>query len=91
MNSPNDQQERSETEQWVQRARQGDVDAFSQLVCRYRVQVCRFVQRLTGQSATADEIAQEVFLSAYQSLDRFEGQGEFSGWLMGIAKKKTLS
>lgn len=79
------------TDTLVQRAQSGDRDAFCELVGRFHRRVLGMVLRMVGDRDLADEVAQEVFLAAYQSLEQFDQQSEFSTWLMGIAKNKSLS
>ena len=69
----------------VQRARQGDVRAFNDLVRRYRPRIYALALHVTGNESDADDIAQDVFIRAYRALDAFEGRGEFFRWLYRIA------
>ncbi len=51
--------------------------------------VRRFLRQLTrGNSAWADDLAQDTFIQAYQSLDRFRGDAAFLTWLLGIAHNR---
>ena len=75
----------SSDEVLVDRARHGDLDAFTELVERYQVQVYNLCLRLTSQPADAADVAQEVFLRVYTHLDRFRGQGRFRSWIYRIA------
>ncbi|ADU50535.1 RNA polymerase, sigma-24 subunit, ECF subfamily [Thermaerobacter marianensis DSM 12885] len=69
----------------VQRAREGDLDAFTALVERYQVAVYNLCLRLTNQPADAADAAQEVFLRVYTNLRRFQGRGPFRSWVYRIA------
>ncbi len=63
-----------------------DRTAFSELVRRHQSAVRRFLRQLTrGDAAWADDLAQETFLQAHRSLDRFRGDASFTTWLLGIA------
>ncbi len=65
---------------------QGDQHAFRQLVLRYQSPVRRWARRLcNGDEAAADDLAQEVFIKVYRSLDTYRGQARFSTWLYRIA------
>jgi RNA polymerase sigma-70 factor (ECF subfamily) len=65
-------------------AQQGDVDAFNRLVLHYQNAVYNIAYRLTGDGATADDVTQEAFISAYHAIGRFRG-GSFKAWLLRIA------
>ncbi len=45
----------------------------------------------SGQAAVVDDLAQEVFLAAFNSLDTFHGERPFGGWLAGIARNRALN
>ena len=49
-----------------------------------------FLTRLCRNSALADDLAQETFLSAYRRLATFEHRGSFNSWLFGIAYRSFL-
>lgn len=67
----------------VGRARSGDLAAFNILVERYETPIYNLCLRMLG-AASADDAAQEAFISAYKHLDRFRG-GSFRAWLFRIA------
>ncbi len=63
-----------------------DHNAFGELVRRYQSPVRAFLTRMTrGDSHVADDLAQEIFLKAWQKLYTFRGSSRFSTWLFGIA------
>ena len=63
-----------------------DRAAFGQLVVRHQSAVRNFLRHLTrGDTATADDLAQETLVQAYRGLTRFRGGARFSTWLIGIA------
>ncbi len=68
----------------VERARDGDVEAFGLLVERNQDYVYNAVYHMTGGGADAEDIAQEVFMRAYDNIARFEGRSAFRTWLYGI-------
>ena len=60
--------------------------AFDQLVRKYQSPVRRFLLSLTlGNEALSDDLAQDTFLKAYQSIGQFRGLASFQTWLMRIA------
>lgn len=63
-----------------------DHAAFGELVQRHQSAVRHFLRHLTGgDHALADDLAQETFVQAWRSLERFAGRARFSTWLLGIA------
>jgi RNA polymerase sigma-70 factor (ECF subfamily) len=67
----------------IEAARSGELDAFNVLVGRYQNAVYNLCLRMLGP-ATAEDAAQEAFISAYRHLDRFR-DGSFRAWLFRIA------
>ena len=61
----------------VERAKAGDRAAFDELVRRYRGRIYALAIHLTRSESDADDIAQEVFLSAFRALSGFAGRSEF--------------
>lgn len=78
-------------EELVARARKGDRPAFAHLVDRHRVSVFNLTFRIVGNREDAEEAAQDVFVRAYRSLDRFRGDARFATWLYRIAVNVSLS
>ena len=68
----------------VARARDGDRDAFEQLVVRHADRLFAVVLRACASRDEAEEVVQETFLRAWRSLDRFEGRSQFFTWLYRI-------
>ena len=63
-----------------------DRAAFGELVLRHQSAVRNFLRHLTrGDTALADDLAQETFVQAFRGLARFRGDAHFSTWLFGIA------
>lgn len=63
-----------------------DRAAFAELVGLHQSAVRRFLRHLTrGDSALADDLAQDTFIQAYRSLARFRGDAGLGTWLLGIA------
>ena len=73
--------------------KQGDTDAFSLLIEKYHKSLLGFIFRLVQRSEIVEDIGQEVFLSAYQSIENFDaGRGvPFSAWLFTIARNRCIS
>ena len=74
----------SETE-LVERARDGDADAFGELVERYQAAVYRVARAALRSAAEADDVTQDAFVAAFQKLGEFRGEASFKTWLLAIA------
>ena len=69
----------------------GDRRAMALLYTRHNVRLYRFILRLTGNAATAEDLVSEVFLDVWRSAQRFEAKSSVSTWLLAIARYKALS
>jgi len=69
----------------------GDVRAFERLVDRHQARILANCRYLTGSSADAEDLAQEVFVKAFFGLRRFEGRSKFSTWLQRIKINHCLN
>ena len=74
----------------VTRAREGDSDAFRELVDRHSRAVFKVAYRMTGNQHDADDVVQEVFLRAYRQIDTFEERANFGTWIHRIAINCSL-
>jgi RNA polymerase sigma-70 factor (ECF subfamily) len=72
-------------------SRKGDGAAFAALVRIHQRMVYSLTYRMTGSSADADDLAQETFVRAYQSLPTYRGASKFSSWLYRIALNLCLN
>jgi RNA polymerase sigma-70 factor (ECF subfamily) len=70
---------------------QGRTAAFGELVRRYQDRLYNCVYRLVDNAEDAQDIVQDAFLNAYQSLDRFKGDSQFFTWLYRIAFNTSIS
>ncbi len=71
--------------------RSGRTEAFGMLVERHQDYVYSAVCHLIGSGQDAEDIAQDVFVSAYRALDGFEGRARFTTWLYGIMLNSVRS
>ncbi len=62
----------------------GDPDLFGELIDRYKETVLRIVSKRIP-AGEVEEMAHEVFVRAYRSLDRFKGSSPFENWLTKVA------
>ena len=65
----------------VRRAREGDDEAFNQLVRAYRKRILGTIARLIGRPEDVEDVAQEVFVRLYFSLEQLRSPGVFEPWL----------
>ena len=62
----------------------GDDHAFAELLQRRQTRVRKFMYHLCRQSSQGDDLAQQVFLTAWQSLGQLRNAAAFEGWLKRI-------
>jgi RNA polymerase sigma-70 factor (ECF subfamily) len=74
----------------VQRARDGDDQAFAELYRRHFAAVYRVAFLVCHDAAAAEDIAQEAFLAAVRNLDRFERGRPVRPWLARIASNRAI-
>jgi RNA polymerase sigma factor RpoE len=81
----------AEEMQLVNRARQGDMAAYDDLVRRYQERIYATVYHMTSNHEDANDLAQEAFIKAYQALKSFKGGSSFYTWVYRIAVNKTIN
>jgi RNA polymerase sigma-70 factor, ECF subfamily len=69
----------------IARLRQRDEQAFNEIVRQHGDKVFNLVLRMVGTRAEAEDIAQEVFVTVFKSIDSFRGESKFTTWLLRIA------
>ena len=69
----------------VDRVRNGETDAFEELVRKHGRRVYRSLIGIVGSAEEAEDALQDAFLKAFQHLPHFEGRSRFSTWLVRIA------
>ena len=69
------------------RAQERSLPAFAELVTRYEKRLFNFLLRRVNCDADAEDIVQEAFVRAWQSIDRSDPTWEFSTWLYTIARR----
>jgi RNA polymerase sigma-70 factor (ECF subfamily) len=65
--------------------RERDEEAFSHMVRTYQDKVFNLVYRMIGNRAEAEDVAQDVFVTVFKSIDQFRGESKFSTWLYRVA------
>jgi RNA polymerase sigma-70 factor (ECF subfamily) len=71
--------------QLVRRLQERDQRAFEEMVRLYQHKVYNLVYRMIGHPEEARDVAQEVFITVFKSVDTFRGDAQFSTWLYRIA------
>jgi RNA polymerase sigma-70 factor (ECF subfamily) len=75
----------------IERAREGDREAFGQLVSRHRDAVYRFAVRWLADPDQALDVAQDVFVRAFDGLKGYRGDSRFRTWLFSITLNAARS
>jgi RNA polymerase sigma-70 factor, ECF subfamily len=75
----------------IRAAREGDKNAYGQLVLKYQKRVYRFVAALLSRADTAEDMVQEAFVKGYLALNDFELGRPFYPWISTIARNLALN
>lgn len=75
----------------VARSRDGDTRAYEQLVRRYQGPMYRLALRVVGSSGDAEDVVQDVFLTAWRRLGQLRDDGAFIGWLYRTTTNRCLN
>ena len=68
----------------------GDRRAFGELVRRHNPGVRGLLMRMGADPSTADDVAQDAFLTAFSRISEFRGEGAFAGWVKRIAARQYV-
>lgn len=74
----------------IRRTLEGDQSAFELLVRKYEVKVFGTIHHMMRGNKDAEDLAQEVLIKVYRSLDTFKGDSAFSTWLYKITVNTCL-
>lgn len=69
----------------VRRLRERDERAFRELISEHRDRVYNLTYRMLGNRAEAEDVAQEVFITVFKTIDSFREEAKFSTWLYRVA------
>jgi RNA polymerase sigma-70 factor, ECF subfamily len=81
----------SDDHQLIAECLDGNASSFGELVRRYQDRLFNTVYRLVDNADDAQDVVQDAFLNAYQSLDSFKGDSLFFTWLYRIAVNTAIS
>lgn len=77
-------------QQWIAAAKQGDANAFLRLLSQYDRQVMSVIYRFSGNLFDREDMYQDIFLHAFQSVRKFRGEAAFATWLYRVALNRCL-
>lgn len=69
----------------VAMARDGNRNAFAELVERYKGKIYHLAYRMLGNNQEAEDVVQDTFMRIYEHLDRYDNAHKFSTWIYRIA------
>ena len=69
----------------------GDDESFNLLLQKYRTPLVNFLFRMVKEKATAEDLAQEVFLRVYRARKQYSPSAKFTTWMFRIATNLALN
>ncbi|WP_394750441.1 RNA polymerase sigma factor [Spongiimicrobium salis] len=82
--------QRHNDQYYIDKIIEGDTNAFSVVVERYKHMVYTLALRLVKNKEEAEEVAQDTFIKVYGNLEKFKGDSKFSSWIYRIAYNRSL-
>ena len=76
---------------YIERVLRGDANAFAGIVNKHKNYIFSIIFKILQNREDSEEIAQDVFLKVYQSLQSFQGKSKFSTWIYRIAYNAAIS
>jgi RNA polymerase sigma factor (sigma-70 family) len=83
--------EQAEESTLVKMAKQGDLQAYDELVRRFQERIYATIYHMTANHEDANDLAQEAFIKAFRALRSFKGDSSFFTWVYRIAINKTIN
>jgi RNA polymerase sigma-70 factor (ECF subfamily) len=74
----------------VARAQAGDSDAFTELYNKFKSKVSGQIYKMTRDSYRTEDLTQDVFITVFRKLPKFQGHSAFSTWLYRVAFNVVL-
>ncbi len=90
VSSPERQYEADSDWLLVQRVQSGEIQAFDQLVLKYRERLYAVIYNMVGNREDTADLTQDAFIKAFQAIHRFAGDSSFFTWLYRIAINAAL-
>lgn len=84
-------EERVRSAALVDRAKDGDLGAYDELIRLFQERVYATLYNMTSNHEDAHDLTQEAFIKAYRSLKSFKGQSSFYTWIYRIAVNRTIN
>jgi len=75
----------------IKNIKRGDVAAFAQIIEKYQHMAFTLAKGIVKNKEEAEEVAQDAFVKAYKSLDKYKGDASFSTWLYRIVYNTAIS
>ena len=69
----------------------GEDSAYRHIIAKYREPVVRLCRGFTGSAVDAEDLAQDIFIEVFRSIDRFKGRSSLSTWIYRIAVNKSIN
>jgi len=76
--------------QIIVQVREGNTDAFAEIVERYQIPINHYIYRMTGDCEVAKDLAQDTFVKAYKGILKTDSNLSFKAWLYRIATNNAL-
>ena len=76
--------------EWISLAREGDQDAFSEIVYTFQDNVYNLCYRMLSEHTEAEDATQEAFIRAFMNLHRYDTARPFKTWLLSIASNHCI-
>jgi len=70
---------------WIHRVQRGDREAFGLLIERHRHRIFSIIYRLVRRRDDVEDIAQEIFVKAFQAISNFHFESSFATWIARVA------
>ena len=83
--------ERMSDAAYIEKILKGETNCFARLLERYSNQVFSLIVKIVGNREDAEELTQDAFVKAFQSLAQFRGESSFSTWIYRIAYNLAIS
>ena len=81
---------RAEDQALLERCRKGDLGAFEEIYRTHSPRLYSLALRMLGNPADAEDMLQEIFLSAHRKLEGFRGEAALGTWLYRLATNQCL-